>query len=81
MQNGQPLPHGLVNTTVDGTEKSLPFGLDDVITQATMMIGDKVQFNLATKQKTKEEHAVNIEILPETFQLESKEQRKIVSHL
>ncbi|KAM9476623.1 uncharacterized protein Hap1MRO34_009671 [Clarias gariepinus] len=76
-ENGQPLPQGLVNTTVDGTEKSLPFGLDDVITQATMMIGDKVQFNLATKQKTKEEHAINIEILPETFQLESKEQRKI----
>lgn len=68
-------------TTVDGTQKRLPFGSDDVITQATMMAGDKVQFNVATKQQTKEERAVNIEIQPETFQQESTEQRKIVSPL
>ncbi|MCJ8730815.1 hypothetical protein PDJAM_G00188660 [Pangasius djambal] len=74
---GQQLPQGLVDTTVDGRQKSLPFGSGDVITQATMMVGDKVQFNIATKQQTKEERAVNIEIQPETFQLESTEQRKI----
>ncbi|XP_026793067.3 uncharacterized protein si:dkeyp-121d4.3 isoform X2 [Pangasianodon hypophthalmus] len=74
---GQQLPRGLVDTTVAGTQKSLPFGSGDVITQATMMVGDKVQFNIVTKQQTKEERAVNIEIQPETFQLESTEQRKI----
>lgn len=67
-------------TTVTGAQKNLPFGLGDVVTQATMMVGDKVQFNIATKQQTKEECAVNIEIQPETFQQESTEQRKIVSH-
>lgn len=78
---GQQLPQGRVDTTVDGTQKSLPFGSGDVISQASMMVGDKVQFNIATKQQTKEERAVNIKIQPETFQLESNEQRKIVSHL
>lgn len=78
---GGKLPQGLVDTTVAGTQKCLPFGSGDVITQATMMVGDKVQFNIATKQQTKEERAVNVEIQPETFQQESTEQRKIVSHL
>lgn len=70
-----------MDTTVDDVRKSLPFGSGDVITQATMMVGDKVQFNIATKRQTKKERAVNIEIQPETFQQESKEQRKIVSYL
>lgn len=78
---GQQQKQGLVDTTVDGTMKSLPFGSGDVITQATMMVGDKVQFNIATKLLTKEEHAINIQIQPDTFQLESTEKRKIVSHL
>ncbi|XP_062851998.1 uncharacterized protein si:dkeyp-121d4.3 isoform X2 [Trichomycterus rosablanca] len=71
----EPLP-GLVNFTVEGTEKRLPFGSDNVITQATMMVGDKVQFNIATNGKTKEERAVNIKIQLETFQTQSKEKRK-----
>ncbi|KAK3573727.1 hypothetical protein QTP86_032085 [Hemibagrus guttatus] len=74
---GQQQPQGLVITTVAGAQKSLPFGSGDVVRQATMMVGDKVQFNIATKLHTKEEHAVNIEIQPETFQQESTEQRKI----
>lgn len=78
---GQQMPQGLVDTTVDGTKRSLPFGSGDVISRATMMVGDKVQFNIATQLQTKEQHAVNIEIHHETFQLESKEQRRIVSCL
>ncbi|XP_053476726.1 uncharacterized protein si:dkeyp-121d4.3 isoform X3 [Ictalurus furcatus] len=74
---GQQQKQGLVDTTVDGTMKSLPFGSGDVITQATMMVGDKVQFNIATKLLTKEDHAINIQIQPDTFQLESTEKRKI----
>lgn len=72
---------GQVDTTVDGTNRSLPFGSGDVISRATMMVGDKVQFNIATQLQTKEQHAVNIEIHQETFQQESKEQRRIVSCL
>ncbi|XP_047668405.1 uncharacterized protein si:dkeyp-121d4.3 isoform X3 [Tachysurus fulvidraco] len=77
METGQQLPQGLVITTEAGAQKSLPFGSGDVVTQATMMVGDKVQFNIATKQETKEERAINIVIQPETFQQESTEQRKI----
>ncbi|XP_046723056.1 uncharacterized protein si:dkeyp-121d4.3 isoform X2 [Silurus meridionalis] len=73
----QELPRGIVDTVVNGKQKRLPFGPGDVITQATMMVGDKVQFNIATKQQTKGQHAINIEIRLETFQRESKEQRKI----
>ncbi|KAK2852898.1 hypothetical protein Q7C36_008099 [Tachysurus vachellii] len=76
-ETGQQLPQGLVITTVAGAQKGLPFGSGDVVTQATMMVGDKVQFNIATKQETKEERAINIVIQPETFQQESTEQRKI----
>ncbi|KAF4090108.1 hypothetical protein AMELA_G00048140 [Ameiurus melas] len=74
---GQQQKQGLVDTIVDGTMKSLPFDSGDVITQATMMVGDKVQFNIATKLLTKEERAINIQIQPDTFQLESTEKRKI----
>ncbi|XP_039546495.1 uncharacterized protein si:dkeyp-121d4.3 isoform X2 [Pimephales promelas] len=68
---------GLLLSTVEGTEKRLPFRSGDVITKATMMIGDKVQFNISTNSLTKEEWAANVEILPETFQTDSEEQRKI----
>ncbi|KAK2896415.1 hypothetical protein Q8A67_010903 [Cirrhinus molitorella] len=68
---------GLLVTTVEGTEKQLSFKSGDVITKATMMVGDKVQFNISTNSVTNEEGAVNIEILPETFQTDSEEQRKI----
>lgn len=70
---------GLLVTTVEGTEKRLSFRSCDVITKATMIVGDKVQFNISTNSVTKEECAVNVEILPETFQTDSEEQRKIVS--
>uniref|UniRef100_A0A9J8CZD9 Si:dkeyp-121d4.3 n=1 Tax=Cyprinus carpio carpio TaxID=630221 RepID=A0A9J8CZD9_CYPCA len=68
---------GLLVTTVEGTEKRLSFRSCDVITKATMIVGDKVQFNISTNSVTKEECAVNVEILPETFQTDSEEQRKI----
>ncbi|XP_052006764.1 uncharacterized protein LOC127660519 isoform X4 [Xyrauchen texanus] len=68
---------GLLVTKVEGTEKCFSFKSDDVITKATMMVGDKVQFNISTNSVTKEECAVNLEILPDTFLMESEEQRKI----
>ncbi|XP_052428926.1 uncharacterized protein si:dkeyp-121d4.3 [Carassius gibelio] len=76
MDNQEPTL-GLLVTTVEGTEKRLSFKSDDVITKATMMVGDKVQFHISTNSVTKEECAVNVEILPETFQTDSEEQRKI----
>ncbi|XP_058651384.1 uncharacterized protein si:dkeyp-121d4.3 isoform X2 [Onychostoma macrolepis] len=76
MDNPEPTL-GLLVTTVEGTEKRLSFRSGDVITKATMMVGDKVQFNISTNSVTEEECAVNVEILPETFQTDSEEQRKI----
>ncbi|XP_073690348.1 uncharacterized protein [Garra rufa] len=76
MDNQEPAL-GLLVTTVKGTEKQLSFKSGDVITKATMMVGDKVQFNISTNSATNEESAVNVEILPETFQTDSEEQRKI----
>ncbi len=78
MDNPEPT-FGLLVTTVEGAEKRLSFRSGDVITKATMMVGDKVQFNISTNSVTKEECAVNVEILPETFLTDSEEQRKIVS--
>ncbi|XP_016298678.1 uncharacterized protein LOC107655626 [Sinocyclocheilus anshuiensis] len=76
MDNQEPT-FGLLVTTAEGTEKQLSFRSGNVITKATMMVGDKVQFNIFTNSVTKEECAVNVEILPETFQTDSEEQRKI----
>ncbi|KAI2657555.1 Cold shock domain-containing protein E1 [Labeo rohita] len=76
MDNQEPAL-GLLVTTVEGTEKQLSFKSGDVITKATMMIGDKVQFNISINSVTSEECAVNVEILPETFQTDSEEHRKI----
>jgi hypothetical protein len=42
-----------------------------------MFDGDKVHFNISTNRETKEERAVNVEILSETFE-ESTEQRRTV---
>ncbi|KAI7805203.1 uncharacterized protein si:dkeyp-121d4.3 isoform X2 [Triplophysa rosa] len=67
---------GLLVTTVEGTDKKLSFRSADVITKATMMVGDKVQFNISTNSATKEESAVNLVILPESFQTDSEERRK-----
>lgn len=80
MDNQEPTL-GLLVTTVEGTEKQLSFRSGNVITKATMMVGDKVQFNIFTNSVTKEECAVNVKILPETFLTDSEEQRKIVSVL
>ncbi|XP_026134989.1 uncharacterized protein LOC113113058 isoform X1 [Carassius auratus] len=76
MDNQEP-SLGFLVTTVEGTEKQLSFRSGNVITKATMMVGDKVQFNIFTNSVTKEEYADNIEILPETFQTDSEEQRKL----
>uniref|UniRef100_A0A8C1YND6 Si:dkeyp-121d4.3 n=1 Tax=Cyprinus carpio TaxID=7962 RepID=A0A8C1YND6_CYPCA len=77
MMDNQEPTLGLLVTTVEGTEKQLSFRSGNVITKATMMVGDKVQFNIFTNSVTKEECAVNVKILPETFLTDSEEQRKI----
>ncbi|XP_043111777.1 uncharacterized protein LOC122356783 [Puntigrus tetrazona] len=77
VMDNQECSLGFLVTTVEGTEKRLSFKSGDVITKATMMLGDKVQFNISTNVVTKEECGVNVEILPETFQTDSEEQRKI----
>ncbi|XP_066534492.1 uncharacterized protein si:dkeyp-121d4.3 isoform X2 [Hoplias malabaricus] len=69
-------PHGLLDSSVAGTQKSLPFRSSDIITQATMMVGDKVLFNLSINKETKEQRAVNIEIQPDSLLTDSAEQRK-----
>lgn len=69
---------GSLQTSVGGLEKKLGFSADDVLTKATMRVGDKVQFKLSTNPKTKTERAVCVEILPNTFE-GTKEQRKSVS--
>ncbi|XP_056326313.1 uncharacterized protein LOC130239252 isoform X2 [Danio aesculapii] len=67
----------LVTTLEEGTEKRLSFKLGDVMSKATMMNGDKVQFHICSNSVTNEECAVNVEILPETFLSDTEEQRKI----
>ncbi|KAJ8014279.1 hypothetical protein DPEC_G00038610 [Dallia pectoralis] len=66
---------GLLEALVAGTEKQLTFSADDILTEATMFDGDMVRFNISTNSNTKEERAVNVEILMETFE-ESTEQRR-----
>ncbi|XP_076831451.1 uncharacterized protein LOC143476923 isoform X2 [Brachyhypopomus gauderio] len=73
----QKLTQGLLDSMVEGTQKRFPFRSGDVTTRATMMVGDRVHFNISTNRETKEERAVNIKIQPDTFQSESEEQRKI----
>lgn len=68
---------GLLEALVGGTQKQLLFGAADVLTEATMLVGDKVHFNISTNRETKEERAINVEILSETFE-ESTEQRRTV---
>ncbi|XP_056616050.1 uncharacterized protein si:dkeyp-121d4.3 isoform X3 [Triplophysa dalaica] len=72
----QEPPLGLLVSSLEGTDKKLSFRSADVITKATMMVGDKVQFNISTNSVTKEESAVNLVILPESYQTDSEEQRK-----
>eukprot|EP00063_Salmo_salar_P034718 XP_014009553.1 PREDICTED: uncharacterized protein LOC106576728 isoform X2 [Salmo salar] len=66
---------GLLEALVGGTQKQLLFGAADVLTEATMLVGDKVHFNISTNRETKEERAINVEILSETFE-ESTERRR-----
>ncbi|KAJ3610490.1 hypothetical protein NHX12_022582, partial [Muraenolepis orangiensis] len=66
---------GRLVMTIAGEQKILHFDPSDVITGATMMVGDKVRFNIATQRVTKEERATYVEILPDSFQ-ESTEQRR-----
>nr|XP_046214800.1 uncharacterized protein si:dkeyp-121d4.3 isoform X3 [Oncorhynchus gorbuscha] len=66
---------GLLEALVGGTLKQLLFEAADVLTEATMCDGDKVHFNISTNRETKEERAINVEILSETCE-ESTEQRR-----
>ena len=69
-----------MKAVVEGVEKKLSFRADDVLTKATMLKGDKVQFKISTNPKTRAERAVSLEILPETFEcVDTKEQRRVVS--
>ncbi|XP_048125071.1 uncharacterized protein LOC125311243 isoform X6 [Alosa alosa] len=72
------LPLGSLKAVVEGVEKKLSFSADDVLTKATMLVGDKVQFKISTNLKTKAERAVIVEILADTFECDhTEEQRKI----
>ncbi|XP_068457966.1 uncharacterized protein si:dkeyp-121d4.3 isoform X2 [Clinocottus analis] len=66
---------GRLVMTIDGQQKLLPFGPQDLLSSATMLDGDKVRFNIATHGETKEERATFVEILPDSFE-ESIEQRR-----
>ncbi|MED6294456.1 hypothetical protein CHARACLAT_021241, partial [Characodon lateralis] len=75
-KDGQLDPEmGRLVMTVSGEQKQLSFGADDMLTTATMLVGDKVRFSLATHRDTKEERATFVEILPDSFE-ESTEQRQ-----
>ncbi|XP_057703604.1 uncharacterized protein si:dkeyp-121d4.3 isoform X2 [Corythoichthys intestinalis] len=66
---------GLLVMTVEDRQKRLPFGPADLLSGATLLIGDKVRFNVATNRESKEERATLVEILPSSFE-ESTEQRR-----
>ncbi|KAM6922319.1 uncharacterized protein PEZ65_010742 isoform 1-T1 [Lycodopsis pacificus] len=66
---------GRLVMTIDGQQKLLPFGPNDLLSTATMLDGDKVRCNIATHGETKEERATFVEILPDSFE-ESIEQRR-----
>ncbi|KAM8858723.1 uncharacterized protein AB9W97_019153 isoform 2-T2 [Spinachia spinachia] len=66
---------GRLVMTIDGQQKLLPFGPNDLLSTATMLDGDKVRFNIATHGENKEERAIFVEILPDSFE-ESIEQRR-----
>ncbi|KAM4599815.1 uncharacterized protein V3H82_008446 [Fundulus diaphanus] len=72
---GRPEPEmGRLVMTINGNQKQLSFGPSDLLTTATILVGDKVRFSLATHRETKEERATFLEILPDCFE-ESIEQR------
>lgn len=76
VQSQEP-EQGRLVMTVAGVQKQQTFGAVDILTEATMLDGDKVRFNISTHNETKAERAVNVEILPDTFE-ESTEQRRTV---
>ncbi|XP_061915339.1 uncharacterized protein si:dkeyp-121d4.3 isoform X1 [Entelurus aequoreus] len=74
-QSSPPEELGRLVMTVEGQQKVLTFGLTDMLTRATMLVGDKVRFNLATDQEKKAERATFVEILPSSFEESTKERR------
>ncbi|KAJ8418330.1 hypothetical protein AAFF_G00140390 [Aldrovandia affinis] len=67
---------GLLVATVAGAVRKLPFGAGDVLSEATMMQRDRVQFNISTNRGTKMERATNIEILPGTLGQSNQQREK-----
>uniref|UniRef100_A0A8C9STL5 Uncharacterized LOC108918048 n=1 Tax=Scleropages formosus TaxID=113540 RepID=A0A8C9STL5_SCLFO len=67
---------GLLVFVLEGKENQLPFGAGDVVSEASMLLGDKVQFNISTNRETKAQRAINVEILSDTFQ-QTKEPREM----
>ncbi|MBN3317849.1 CSDE1 protein, partial [Atractosteus spatula] len=59
---------GRVLVRINGSDQELPFGARDLQTEMTVFEGDHVQFNISTQRSTGAERAINIEILPDTFQ-------------
>ncbi|XP_015218553.2 uncharacterized protein [Lepisosteus oculatus] len=66
---------GRVLVRINGSDQELPFGARDLQTEMTVFEGDHVQFNISTNRSTGAERAINIEILPDTFQF-TKETRE-----
>ncbi|XP_072309580.1 uncharacterized protein [Eucyclogobius newberryi] len=65
---------GLLVMTLNGKQKKLSFERSDLLTRATMMVGDKVRFNIATLQRNQCERAAYVELLNDSF-VESAEER------
>lgn len=68
---------GLLVGLVAGKDRNLPFGSGDVTSEATMMPGDRVQFNICTKRSTKAERATNIELLPNRLNHSQEKREKV----
>ncbi|XP_062376271.1 cold shock domain-containing protein E1-like [Sardina pilchardus] len=67
---------GSLKAVVEGVERKLSFSAEDVLTKATMLVGDKVQFKISTNPTTKAERAVTVEILADTLQCTDTEERR-----
>ncbi|KAG7462581.1 hypothetical protein MATL_G00186270 [Megalops atlanticus] len=70
---------GCIQATLYSGSTELPFGPQD--SKPTLLLNDHVQFNLVTNLVTKQKRAINIELLPETFQFtsESREMGVVMS--
>ncbi|XP_036403173.1 uncharacterized protein LOC118790373 [Megalops cyprinoides] len=60
---------GCIQATLYSGSTELPFGPQD--SKPTLLLNDHVQFNLLTNLVTKQKRAINIKLLPETFQFTS----------